>query len=55
MLMVLAIVNRRIAQMMGDSLIPVEAFVIPALLNGAQPVICKTLEDEATFCMVEYR
>lgn len=55
MLMVLAITTHRIAHMMGGSLVPVEAFLIPAMLNGAQPVICKTIEDSAPFCMVEYR
>lgn len=55
MLMVLAMVNTRIAHMMGESFIPVEAFVIPSMMNGAAPVVCHSIEDGAPFSMVEYR
>lgn len=54
-MMVLAIVNSRFSHMMGDSLIPSEAFVLPCNLHGAQPVLCKTIEDGAPFSMIDYR
>lgn len=40
--------------MMGESLVPVESFVIPAKMNGATAVVCKTIEDNAPFSMIEY-
>lgn len=55
MMMVLATVNKNFSHMMGDAPIAVEAFILPAMLNGAQPVTCKTLEDGAPFSMVEFR
>lgn len=55
MMMVLAMVNTRTAHMMGESFMQTEAFVIPSMLNGAAPVICKSIEDGAPFSMVEYR
>lgn len=55
MLMVLITVNTNFSHMMGDTLIPVESFVLPAMLRGAQPIVCKTIEDGAPFSMVEFR
>lgn len=55
MLMVLVLTNTRIAHMMGESLVPVEGFVIPLMMDGAKPIVCKSLEDNAPFSMIEYR
>ena len=53
-MMVLAIVQRRFTNILGESASPVEAYVLPAYLNGAETVICKTREDNAPFCAVNY-
>lgn len=55
MMMVLALTNTRIAHMMGESFVPVEGFVIPAMMNGAMPVVCMTIDDNAPFSVIEYR
>lgn len=55
MMMVLALVNSNFSHMMGDAKMKTEAFVIPSMMGGAVPVVCKTLEDGAPFSMIEYR
>ena len=55
MMMVLALVNHNFSHMMGDAKMQTEAFVIPAMMGDAVPVVCQTLEDGAPFSMIEYR
>jgi len=53
-MMVLALITRRFSNMLGESGAPIESYVLPEFLNGAQLVVCKTEEDGAPFCAVTY-
>lgn len=53
-MMVLALVSRRFANMLGESVEKTEGYILPKYLSDAEPVTYKTREDNAPFSPITF-